>query len=155
MYCAILKQGAAVMARRGLRAAALVAILFAHAGCGKESTNEPTTTWQANVIESGVEGAREMTTDPTADNLLQVLTAWKNEEVAKIERGITLKSMWGANHPMSQKYDTVGVNKLLDELGKNAYFKARRQTGKLKKGHLVTGGAVQTQGALYDFLTAS
>lgn len=143
-------------ARRG-RAAALALLLTAaltpQPSCSDNKAQQASSLLAAANTPQPGGGNTTMNPDPIADNLLEVLSSWGNRKVAVLERSVTLKSMWDETHSNSQAYEREGVAALRSKLLAHPFFIQRAE--KLRRAHLVAGGAIQTQGQLYDFLAAS
>ena len=127
-----------------------------NSGPSRENINSNVNVEQAKVHASPSEAAKSMSQDPLADNLILVMKDWSRQEIARLERSSPLSNMWTLNHAPSTPYDPQGIEKLIGKIRDNPFFKntprIKDRAHELNHGFFVTGGGIQNQGQLYDFL---
>jgi hypothetical protein len=92
--------------------------------------------------------------DETADNIVLVVDRWSGVEVGTFQRGLSFSGLWVQRHPLTTPYNPVGIDRLINELRSNNFFRKHPRVGELKRGQFIPGGGIQTEGNLYDFFTA-
>lgn len=96
--------------------------------------------------------------DPIADNIVRVLDSWSDNETGTLNRGRSLERRWDQRHLGAIPYDPDGIDRLLNRIRNNNFFRAdpqvRIQVNALDHGMFVSGGGIQTEGELHDFLAS-
>jgi hypothetical protein len=140
------------------------AMLLQSACGGSENTNNAQAISERNANESlnsnvGTQStnaggnANMVERDETADNIVQVVDRWSGVEVGTFQRGLSFSGLWVQRHPLTTPYNPVGIDRLINELRGNTFFKNHPRVGQLKRGQFISGGGIQTEGNLYDFFT--
>jgi hypothetical protein len=88
------------------------------------------------------------------DNFVDALNKWNGSiELGTFDRGVYLNGIWAKSHPITS-YEDVGVPRLIKTFKKHSFFKNNKRVKDLKPGMFVSGGKLQNEGDLYDFLAS-
>ena len=92
--------------------------------------------------------------DPVADNLVRVIDRWSEIETGTFNRSTVLKKLWDRRHLGAIPFDPDGIDTFLNRITNDQFFENRPRTSELRHGMFVSGGGIQTEGDLHDFLTS-
>ena len=91
---------------------------------------------------------------PIAGNLAQVIDRWSDQETGILTRATVLQTLWDDQHLGLNPFDPDGIDRLIDALRRDTFFRVRPQTSRLRRGMFANGGGIRTEGDLHDFLVS-